>query len=284
MRLRNGKRGYDETIKSFEQDKIKKQQLEEYIKNRDGLEDEETPNPSSRRVSVRNLKPKKQKQLTTRESFSTAEEWSANNLKNAKILYNLYEDKLEKADKNSDKLWKCNGKLEKVFMKKIMELSKKEGASQRSLGKIKTNIEIYEKEEDVLKKEQDMLFKKNKKLELEAKRAFVNSKRAASGEYLTELEESTMRYRKNANVNEDKYCAICVDEIGKSRSVMTQECKHYFHEDCFDSWMELSSTCPMCRSFLEPAIKEISLSQNEGGFGRIHDVNSWASTTATNTR
>jgi hypothetical protein len=281
MRLRNGKRGHDEAVKGFEQDKIKRQQHEEFIKRRDeGAV--ESPMPSSSTRSAQ--KPKKlTKTLKNDKITRTPAEWQAFHLERASILNKIYEKKLEDADKNSTKLWKCNGKLEKVFIKKIMELSKKEGASKRTLEKIKTNVEIYQKAENVLKLEQDRLFKKNKKLELAAKRAFINSKRAAAGEYLTEVEENTMVFRLDAKVNEEQDCAICIDKIGHNRSVMTKLCKHYFHEDCFLSWMELSSSCPMCRTGLEPAVEQLSIQTNEGGFGRIHDVMTWASTTATNT-
>merc|ERR1712032_698226 len=255
MRLRNGKRGHDEALKGFEQDKIKKQQHDEFIKRRDGS-GSEMPIPSSSRAATRSTRKPKKLAITKKETITrTPAEWQAFHLQRAKLLNQIYEQKLEAADKNSTKLWKCNGKLEKVFIKKIMELSKKEVASKRTLEKIKTNVTIYEKEENVLKLEQDRLFKKNKKLELEAKRAFINSKRAAAGEYLTEVEENTMVFRVDAKVN----------------------------EDCFDSWMELSSSCPMCRTSLEPALDQLSIQTNEGGFGRIHDVMTWASTTATNT-
>jgi len=274
MRLRNGKRGYDERLKCFEQDKIKKQQAEDYLKIRHG---EAVPRLS---ISIS----RRQSRSKQSEIIKTPEQLQAENIKKAEMLYKIYEKKLDDADKNTGKLWSVNGKLEKVFLKKIMEQSKKEGASKRLLEKIKTNIEIYEKEESILKKENDFLLKKNKKLELEAKRAFVNSKRKLAGEYLTELEESTIRYRKNANCNEEKDCSICRDVIGHSRSVVTKECSHCFHEDCFDNWMELSSNCPMCRTCLEPAIEKINQDPSEGGFGRIHDVTSWATTTATNTR
>merc|ERR1712032_947926 len=221
MRLRNGKRGHDEALKGFEQDKIKKQQHDEFIKRRDGS-GSEMPIPSSSRAATRSTRKPKKLAITKKETITrTPAEWQAFHLQRAK-------------------LWKCNGKLEKVFIKKIMELSKKEGASKRTLEKIKTNVTIYEKEENVLKLEQDRLFKKNKKLELEAKRAFINSKRAAAGEYLTEVEENTMVFRVDAKVNEDQDFAVCIDKIGHNRSVMTKQCKHYFHEDCFDSWMEFA--------------------------------------------
>lgn len=273
MNLRNGKRSYHETLEGFKQDEIKKQQLEEFLKNRDGTQ---IPQPSSRRCSIK-------KRQEEKDSLTPAQ-WQEKNLKTAKALHKLYEKKLDDCDKQCGKLWKINGKLEKIFIEKIIEQSKKDNASKRMLEKIKTNVELLEKQENALKVEQDILTKKTKKLELAAKRLFVNSKRAAAGEYLTELEESTMKYRKNAGLNEDKECGICVSKIGHSRSVVTKSCGHCFHEDCFESWMEVSSSCPFCRSNLEPGIQALENEPNDGGFGRIHDVMSWARTTATNTR
>lgn len=42
-------------------------------------------------------------------------------------------------------------------------------------------------------------------------------------------------------------CAICYDNIQPTNYTLTK-CKHYFCKPCLDAWLNINSTCPMCRS------------------------------------
>ncbi|KAF2540531.1 hypothetical protein F2Q68_00032503 [Brassica cretica] len=48
-------------------------------------------------------------------------------------------------------------------------------------------------------------------------------------------------------------CAVCLSEFedGESGRVLPG-CKHAFHVECIDMWLHSHSTCPLCRSLVEP--------------------------------
>ncbi|QHO00805.1 RING-H2 finger protein [Arachis hypogaea] len=44
-------------------------------------------------------------------------------------------------------------------------------------------------------------------------------------------------------------CAICMESFQDGQSCQVfPECKHMFHSDCMDRWLQKKSTCPICRS------------------------------------
>ncbi|CAE7807384.1 rnf126 [Symbiodinium sp. CCMP2456] len=50
---------------------------------------------------------------------------------------------------------------------------------------------------------------------------------------------------------EDGYeCPICLEECTPETTVMTKECHHIFHKDCLQHWLQVNSTCPLCRQSL----------------------------------
>ncbi|KAK3189366.1 hypothetical protein Dsin_028927 [Dipteronia sinensis] len=52
-------------------------------------------------------------------------------------------------------------------------------------------------------------------------------------------------------------CAVCLSEFeeGESGRVLPK-CNHSFHVDCIDMWFHSHSTCPLCRSPVEPGPAE----------------------------
>lgn len=42
-------------------------------------------------------------------------------------------------------------------------------------------------------------------------------------------------------------CSICLEDIRYRQKVRELQCKHVFHPDCIDGWMNESRKCPMCR-------------------------------------
>lgn len=48
-------------------------------------------------------------------------------------------------------------------------------------------------------------------------------------------------------------CAICLEKYEDDSAVMgINECGHYFHSSCFETWLDLASNCPVCRRELTP--------------------------------
>jgi hypothetical protein len=42
-------------------------------------------------------------------------------------------------------------------------------------------------------------------------------------------------------------CAICLEPFANDNGVTVSRCKHAFHQDCLSTWIEQSSSCPLCR-------------------------------------
>lgn len=52
-------------------------------------------------------------------------------------------------------------------------------------------------------------------------------------------------------------CAVCLSEFEDGEEArLLPKCKHSFHVDCIDMWFHSHSTCPLCRSPVEPVGEE----------------------------
>ncbi|KAF3452026.1 hypothetical protein FNV43_RR08122 [Rhamnella rubrinervis] len=50
-----------------------------------------------------------------------------------------------------------------------------------------------------------------------------------------------------------KECAVCLSEFEENETGrLLPKCNHSFHTDCIDMWFKSNSTCPLCRSPVEP--------------------------------
>ncbi|KAL5992492.1 hypothetical protein ACLOJK_013411 [Asimina triloba] len=51
-------------------------------------------------------------------------------------------------------------------------------------------------------------------------------------------------------------CAVCICEFEQGEEIRELRCKHAFHKDCLDRWLDRSCaaypTCPLCRSLVLP--------------------------------
>ncbi|KAI8566035.1 hypothetical protein RHMOL_Rhmol02G0007900 [Rhododendron molle] len=51
-------------------------------------------------------------------------------------------------------------------------------------------------------------------------------------------------------------CAVCLSEFEENEKVrVLPKCNHGFHLDCIDMWFHSHSTCPLCRSPVEPVVE-----------------------------
>ncbi|KAL5119698.1 hypothetical protein ACEQ8H_002304 [Pleosporales sp. CAS-2024a] len=87
-------------------------------------------------------------------------------------------------------------------------------------------------------------------------------------------------------------CTICLEPLTASAAVQTTGCKHAYHSACLLSWMEQTSTCPMCRQemfsgrryeirfdttslFVSESVYELWRS-SPGGQDQVKDFREWS--------
>ncbi|GLJ32509.1 hypothetical protein SUGI_0654180 [Cryptomeria japonica] len=54
---------------------------------------------------------------------------------------------------------------------------------------------------------------------------------------------------------EGHQCAVCLSDYGDSEIVKPlPNCNHYFHKECIDVWLRSYTSCPVCRTRVQPNI------------------------------
>ncbi|KAL3641927.1 hypothetical protein CASFOL_012742 [Castilleja foliolosa] len=60
-------------------------------------------------------------------------------------------------------------------------------------------------------------------------------------------------------------CAVCLSEFEEDETVrLLPKCNHAFHIECIDMWFHSHSTCPLCRSPVEPVVNRIEPGSSSG--------------------
>ncbi|CAE5967116.1 unnamed protein product [Arabidopsis arenosa] len=72
-------------------------------------------------------------------------------------------------------------------------------------------------------------------------------------------------------------CSVCLDDFEIGMEAKEMPCKHKFHSDCLLPWLELHSSCPVCRYLLPTADddepkKDADTSRNDDNNGDISDA------------
>lgn len=57
------------------------------------------------------------------------------------------------------------------------------------------------------------------------------------------------KYTKVINSNGTLSCSICMDSNTSIKFIMTS-CKHHFHKECVEPWINVNSSCPNCRKII----------------------------------
>lgn len=61
-------------------------------------------------------------------------------------------------------------------------------------------------------------------------------------------------YTKRSEDDAGPDCVVCLNRMGEGDMVRRLACRHVFHKDCFDGWMDhLNFNCPLCR---EPLVSD----------------------------
>ena len=86
-------------------------------------------------------------------------------------------------------------------------------------------------------------------------------------------------------VKDNLQCSVCLDDFEVDAEAKEMPCRHKFHTGCILPWLELHSSCPVCRHQL-PAdeskrdvdgggstrfMGDLNINNNGGGFGEIED-------------
>ena len=51
-------------------------------------------------------------------------------------------------------------------------------------------------------------------------------------------------------------CCICLERLrSRRRSRRVLACGHHFHHECIRKWVNVSTTCPVCRQRIDPPLK-----------------------------
>ena len=84
-----------------------------------------------------------------------------------------------------------------------------------------------------------------------------NTRTVTKAQYLGLIEDKcpsfcyTKRMRKPGT--EEECCRVCLSEIEEGDKVRNLKCKHTFHMDCLDTWLQqYRATCPLCRNKVLP--------------------------------
>jgi len=65
------------------------------------------------------------------------------------------------------------------------------------------------------------------------------------------------------SVDTKEECSICKDEYHLNEEVMQLGCNHRFHGDCIKRWLDLSSSCPVCRWEIKELPKDGDSTSND---------------------
>ncbi|CAJ2655435.1 unnamed protein product [Trifolium pratense] len=65
----------------------------------------------------------------------------------------------------------------------------------------------------------------------------------------------TFTFDKNkiATINNDydTTCSICISDYKELEILkIMPQCRHFFHQSCVDTWLEVNASCPICRNSL----------------------------------
>lgn len=81
-----------------------------------------------------------------------------------------------------------------------------------------------------------------------------DKRQISTTQYLKLIEERnpTTRYTRRLTT-EPAECRVCLSEFEEGEKIRDLQCKHKFHKDCLDRWLQQGwATCPLCRTKVLP--------------------------------
>lgn len=68
-------------------------------------------------------------------------------------------------------------------------------------------------------------------------------------------------YGKDKLPNENAVCSICLMDYEEGEKVKILPCRHHYHDECVDNWLNVDDVCPSCRSPINILAKYANLDE-----------------------
>lgn len=74
------------------------------------------------------------------------------------------------------------------------------------------------------------------------------------------FEEKEIKFLKEVLLSpeeqEESICSICLGMYDEGAIVLTTPCKHQFHAECIEIWLDTKNSCPNCRMKIKKTVKK----------------------------
>jgi len=94
-----------------------------------------------------------------------------------------------------------------------------------------------------------------------------NTTAISTTQYLSFIEEKNPAIRCTTRLKAEHIdCRVCLSEFQEGEKVRNLNCRHTFHKDCLDQWLQqYCATCPLCRHKVLPdhVVANYNLLQNQ---------------------
>lgn len=76
---------------------------------------------------------------------------------------------------------------------------------------------------------------------------YIQNLRDRQESLINELLGNEVLTEETENNLNNKLCSICIEDIVVGDEYTKLECSHSYHRECLKQWIEVKSTCPLCR-------------------------------------
>ncbi|UJR35602.1 hypothetical protein I4U23_028353 [Adineta vaga] len=84
--------------------------------------------------------------------------------------------------------------------------------------------------------------------------------------------------RTSNNTDEENKCGICLEQFETNQTLRRFSCRHIYHKECGDRWLQENNACPICR---EPPVKVQSMPSSRHTRHTNHHHNNNSNTNST---
>ncbi|CAF1571097.1 unnamed protein product [Adineta ricciae] len=77
-------------------------------------------------------------------------------------------------------------------------------------------------------------------------------KKKLTKEQINSIPIESFHRTSNTNTDEENKCGVCLDLFETNQALRRFPCRHVYHKECADRWLQENNVCPICR---EPPVK-----------------------------